>query len=182
VLGIEVDETAEPVGRLSLAEPETERTTALGPRWVELELTGMDSPTPKPTPRAAGTDVEALLAAERARYERRLAQKVGELRQVARRRAKEVLNRRMAELRGRVHARMQELRAERKALEAQLRAGESARAALAAERQALAQERAALEAERAAFTLERAARKGSVSRRAGKAAAVAEPLAIRFDA
>jgi hypothetical protein len=108
-------------------------------------------------PGAAGTEVEALLAAERAKYERRLAAKVSELRLVARRKAKEVLNRRTAELRARVLARMKELRAEKKRLATRLRAGEAAQAALAAERAALAQERAALEAERASLELERAA-------------------------
>lgn len=140
--------------------PPTDRTVSLKSDWVDLELNGLASlgmDEPASLPGSVGTEVEALLAAERAKYERRLASKVAELRLLARRKAKEVLNRRTAELRARVLARMKELRAEKKRLATRLRAGEAAQAALAAERTALAQERAALEAERASLELERAA-------------------------
>lgn len=136
--------------------------------FVELELTGLmdDSRNGDTVPivTAFSRDVDALRAAERERYERRLAAQMEELRLVSRRKVKEVLNRRRAEMRERVLARMKELRLERQQLLARARAHEAEAAALAEQRSALvterssiAKERAALEAERTALGLERAA-------------------------
>ena len=136
--------------------------------FVELELTGLgdearDGET-VPLTRASPCELEAVRAAERARYERLLAAQMDELRLVSRRKVKEALNRRRAEMRESVLARMKELRLERQQLLARARAHEAEaaalaeqRGALAAERSAIAKERAALDAERAALSLERAA-------------------------
>ena len=134
----------------------------------ELELTGLGDEARNgetvPLARAPAFELEAVRAAERERYERRLAAQMDELRLVSRRKVKEALNRRRAELRESVLARMKELRLERQQLLARARAHEAEaaalaeqRAALAAERSAIAKERAALDAERTALGLERAA-------------------------
>lgn len=118
-------------------------------------------------PPVSAPELAALLDAERVRFERRLAQKLADLRLVARRKAKEVVNRRTEAMRARVLARIGELRAERRVLQSRLRAAQAEQAALAAERQALAEARAALDAERSALAVERARldRKRAASKR-----------------
>jgi len=136
--------------------------------FVELELTGLTDDTRNGDTVPIGTtfprDMDALRAAERERYERKLAAQMAELRLVSRRKVKEVLNRRRAEMRESVLARMKELRLERQQLLARARAQEAEVAALAeqravlvAERLAIATERSALEAARTALDLDRAA-------------------------
>jgi len=157
---------------------------------VELELTGLVAEAQvrdvAPMTVASMPDIDALRAAERERYEARLAAQMAELRLVSRRKVKEVLNRCRAEMRERVLARITELRLERQQLLARARAQAAEAVALAelrsvlvAERSAIDKERAALEAERIALGLERAAldKKRLTRKRLATKRGAARPLA-----
>lgn len=110
----------------------------------EIRRHVVDAAPPPAAETGAGTDIEALLEAERLRYERLLAERTRLIKEAVERQASELLAKKDAEMREQVLAKMRLLREERDRLLERARQ-------IDAQHRTLLAERAAFEAERQAF-------------------------------